>query len=160
MPTDPAPIDIYTCPANPPLEYKIAVMQAALEGKPVQQGEKGGSIRGFVKGWYYPSLGAPAWNWALYDYRIDPASRPAPKKKLIPWTLETAPKGCVLLRDGHWRHVSTVWMILLWTSMGVSVPSGCSDGGKFVNWDRLQKEFEYSLDGGKTWAPCGTEVDE
>lgn len=49
------------------LAYKISVMQAALEGKPIQ-----GRKRCSDDHWYTVE---PAWEWKTYEYRIAPEPR-------------------------------------------------------------------------------------
>lgn len=60
--------DIYADKPEITLAYQVAVMQAALEGKPVQ------ILCNNPRHW--GDLACPAWNWNACQYRIDPASRP------------------------------------------------------------------------------------
>ena len=48
------------------LEYKINVMQAALEDKAFEHRNHGKT------NWHPTNVGDVAWNWALNDYRISP----------------------------------------------------------------------------------------
>lgn len=72
-------------------------------------------------------------------------------KKLVPWTLETAPKGTVLLRQKG--VTSIIEAVVTWTPDYLRAGSYHT-----INWHSLSEAFEHSLDGGKTWKICGTEV--
>lgn len=64
------PIDIYECPRCPSAGYKQAVMRAVLDGARVQREGVEGGI------WHGPP-NVFNWDWATWNYRIDPASRPS-----------------------------------------------------------------------------------
>ena len=72
------------------LEEKIAVMQAAAEGKEIEMET--------VYGWRYNSN--PKWDWVKFDYRVKPEPEP---KRYRPYTFEEA-KGLigktVMSKDG------------------------------------------------------------
>lgn len=70
------------------------------------------------------------------------------KKELKPWTFETAPKGCVLIRKiGICRPVA---IVIWWGSHGLRTR------GDDYNYSSIVDVCEHSLDGGATWNPCGT----
>jgi len=81
---------------------------------------------------------------------------PKPKvKKLIPWTLETAPFPCVLRTKDN--------------SSVLYLPYRADCDGMHINewhhydldWEGLLAHWEYSLNyDNHTWLPCGTEVDD
>ena len=53
------------------IDYMIAVLQAAKEGKTIQYGAR--RNRGTDKNWGDASN--PIWDWATYDYRVKPEPR-------------------------------------------------------------------------------------
>lgn len=65
-------IDIYSDNPKITLAYQAAVMQAALEGKPVQCNYSTPECPGH--GWW--PVTCPGWDWSSHMYRIDPASSP------------------------------------------------------------------------------------
>jgi len=78
-----------------------------------------------------------------------PELPPLPQeKKLVPWTANTLPvdRFQVRLKTGS----SWVYLILAWDSHSVRLP------GYDVPYETLTTHYEHSLDGGKTWLPCGT----
>lgn len=68
--------------------YQIAVQQAALDGKPLQWIDRHRNIALQEWGPYVISVPPTKWNWELFAYRIDPASKP---KVLRQWTIEECP---------------------------------------------------------------------
>jgi len=80
------------------------------------------------------STDKPEWNWSAYDYRIKPTA------KLRPWTADEVPLGAwIRFKDKPQdRH------LLGWVS-------GQADRDSWLD------EREHSIDGGKTWLPCGVE---
>ena len=76
----------------------------------------------------------PSWNWLNYDYRIKPTA------KLRPWTADEVPLGAwIRFKDKPQdRH------LLGWVSVQ-------------ADRDSWLDEREHSIDGGKTWLPCGVE---
>lgn len=220
-----SPIDIYNYPSDPSLvpEYRVAIMRAALAGMPVQFRTRP------VTASSWNSTATPCWNWELFDYRIDPDSKPAPApttvegwlrllpegyreralghtpdemrskpvrklsdalgaafpwvstveghdfwaevfmacagyyatfpplpktprivKEWRPWTLDTAPRLYVLLRPKVNRAVHRI--PVGWEREGINLFAGT------ISYASLFDKWEHSLDGGKTWSHCGTEV--
>jgi len=70
-----------------------------------------------------------------------------------PWTLETAPKGCVLIRNPLAttpEGAKSVFLVTEWRMFKI-VYGACNS----VSYEALAVGYEHSLDG-KTWSPCGT----
>ena len=78
------------------------------------------------------STDKPEWNWSGYDYRIKPTP------VLRPWTADEVPLGAWM----RFKRNPQDRVLLGW----VSVQS---------DRDLWLDEREYSIDGGKTWLPCG-----
>ena len=82
----------------------------------------------------------PNWDWLAFTYRIKPTAT------LRPWTPDEVPLGAWMRsRQGIWR------------SLIVAVDS---NGKIIVHYRGIEREdglehYEHSLDGGKTWLPCG-----
>jgi hypothetical protein len=89
----------------------------------------------YTTGW--SEMIEPAWNFQKCEYRIKPTT------KLRPWTADEVPLGAMIRfkQAPYDRH------LLGWVS---------------VQADRelWLQEREHSLDGGKTWLPCGVEEKE
>ena len=78
------------------------------------------------------STDKPEWNWIAYDYRIKPTA------KLRPWTADEVPLGAWM----RFKLIPSERYLI--TQSTLSLP--------------LQQWFqdrEHSIDGGKTWLPCG-----
>jgi hypothetical protein len=74
----------------------------------------------------------PAWNFISYNYRIKPTAT------LRPWTADEVPLGAWI----RFKKVIDDRSILAWTS-------------NQADRDMWLDEREHSIDGGKTWLPCG-----
>lgn len=74
------------------LEEKIAVMQAAAEGKEIEMET--------VYGWRYNSN--PKWDWVKFDYRVKPEPEP---KRYRPYTFEEANRNLKAQEYTHWRLI-------------------------------------------------------
>jgi hypothetical protein len=70
-------------------------------------------------------------------------------KTQTPWTFQTAPKGCVLLRPNV--NDSIVHLVTSWDQTGVSIALP-----GFLSYSSLASKWTHSLDGGKSWLPCTT----
>lgn len=115
-----------------------AVMQAFVDGEEVQYSPKQGKGSSF----WTTTDNNPLWNWEHYDYRIKPA------KTLRPWTKDEVPLGAWIKSKQHgWRA-----LILAVKSDGRIAINDCGFSPQFV-----LENCEHSLDGGKTWKPCGVE---
>ena len=74
----------------------------------------------------------PSWNWFDCTYRIKPTAT------LRPWTADEVPLGAWM----RFKKVIDDRSILAWTS-------------NQADRDMWLDEREHSIDGGKTWLPCG-----
>lgn len=93
----------------------------------------------------------PSWIWSYYDYNY-PAE---PKRTLVPWTKDTVPREAWLCESNdHLQH-----RIIGLDSDGIYVIGDSLDIID-VSFDNLKNYWEHSLDGGKTWLPCGTWKEE
>jgi len=74
----------------------------------------------------------PLWQWHTNDYRIKPATT------LRPWTADEVPLGAQVRKQSD---PTSRWLI----------------GNTGSHNDRLKyvETHEHSIDGGKTWHPCG-----
>jgi len=74
-----------------------------------------------------------SWDWDEFDYRVKP------EPKLRPWTEDEVPLGSQLRYKGDTSR----------SLLGITAT------------DEIRKEWleerEYSIDGGKTWLPCGVD---
>lgn len=79
-------IDIYS--DNPPdtLEYKVAVMTAALDPKALVMYRH---VNGAT--WWLATPSDVKWNWRIYQYRISPSCKP---KKTVPLEASDLPAVC------------------------------------------------------------------
>ena len=113
----------------------IRIMQAFVDGKEVQYlGKKWDSKESFKQDWCYTL--SPLWNWEHYDYRIKPTP------VLRPWTADEVPLGAWM----RFKLIPSERYLI--TQSTLSLP--------------LQQWFqdrEHSIDGGKTWLPCGVVED-
>jgi hypothetical protein len=113
------------------------VMIAAAQKKPLQ-------LKGKDDTEWSDSEGGEhlEWNWNGFDYRIKPT------KTLRPWKPEEVPVGAQLKQGG------TRWLIVGADSSGMVRFS--TEGN--LHTSKLSG-YTHSADGGKTWHPCGVEVD-
>ena len=75
-----------------------------------------------------------SWDWDEFEYRVKPMP------KLRPWTADEVPLGAWFRpKDRTWDRTLIAWV---------------SCKADRVLW---LDEREHSLDGGKTWLPCGVE---
>lgn len=120
------------------IQEKIAVMQAAADGKKIQCSQARVGV------WVNTEI--PLWDWNNYDYQIKP------EPKLRPWNPEEVPVGAIC--DGQWILGKKR------PSLIVSVEGTCfcycgRDKIYTVTFEAALRDFTYSLDQGKTWLPCG-----
>lgn len=119
------------------------IMKAYSEGECIQYLKKDGTWEvsseeeSFSHGWHY---------------------RIKPEPKLRPWKYEEVPVGA-LIRNKNWDFKNRV-MIIGARFDGVSIPwsEGC-DVTRIVPFNDLS-DYEHSTNGGKSWLPCGVEVEE
>lgn len=74
----------------------------------------------------------PRWNWDNFDYRIKPTAT------LRPWTADEVPLGAWM----RFKILPNTRLIISYVT-----PS--------INFKQWLEDREHSLDGGKTWLPCG-----
>jgi len=88
-----------------------------------------------VEHWYYEmwvKIHVPRWNWDKTEYRIKPTP------VLRPWTADEVPLGAWMRMksDREYRFL-------------------ISNTESFSGREHWLKDFEHSIDGGKTWKECG-----
>lgn len=88
-----------------------------------------------------------------YIFRLAPEP---PAKKFRPWTPEEVPVGCVLVRLK--LHPYDIGIIIA-SAVGGILVSSYSGGILDISLSKALETREYSIDNGKTWLPCGVEVD-
>lgn len=141
-------IDIHNYPTSTDPKvltaYKIAVMQAYLDGEKIEA--HGGSF-----GWYVTD---PTWSWGISVYRV---KKPTPQPVLVPWTKETFPTrflngGAIFRNVGRADQIKKGWSYNYVEDEGL-VASPAPTRGSFAS---LFACSEYSTDEGVTWSPCGT----
>ena len=89
----------------------------------------------------------PKWEFATCRYRIAPKPK---EKKLRPWKPEEVPVGALMRIKGHEYFAAII---------EANTTKVCYGRYGDITYDRLD-ECEHSNDGGKTWKPCGVEVEE
>ena len=111
-----------------------------------QRGEKIEYLSG-QRDWF--GVDDPAWDFCHVIYRIAPKPK---EKKLRPWKPEEVPVGAIVQRKD--------WPPTNWTYiMGVKGWEVRTLDG-FCSFTVLYEVYWHSTDGGKTWKPCGVEVEE
>jgi hypothetical protein len=131
-----------TQPDTTTLAGKIAVMQAAAEGKRIEIRVRHGG------NWCIDPT--PQWDWIMFLYRVHPDDlNPPPTPKLRPWRPEEVPLGALIQCKGGgcWRTMIVGYNQAQTPS--VLIPDGRISPETLFNFD------EHSLDGGRTWLPCG-----
>lgn len=83
----------------------------------------------------------------IYDFRLAPEP---PAKKFRPWTPDEVPVGALI------RAIGLQWRSLIWAAHA-NGDIGCMTGA--LEPEYALRNHEHSIDGGKTWLPCGVEVD-
>lgn len=112
----------------------IAVITAHKERKQIQFKDKSTS------NWETFTTYQPSWNFYTYDYRI------APDDTLRPWTANEVPLGAWVQEKSlpeSKRLITGVSAIRVYVN-------GCA-----VSFDYLHSTYNYSIDNGRTWHPCG-----
>jgi hypothetical protein len=109
----------------------ILIMEAYLDGYEIQRCGKHWNPKESLKpDWC--DTDEPCWDFDNCDYRIKPTA------KLRPWTADEVPLG---MQARNREHPKTRWLI-----------DRTSSEENRIDWC---KNYEYSIDGGKTWLPCG-----
>lgn len=135
---------------------ELSLEEAALawaQGKRVEASpeltDKWGSVHGVGKqeGIYTQKVFC---GYPKYRFRLAPEPQP---KKFRPWTPEEVPVG-VKIRERECDGWFTP------TCAGAGEIEAIVDGAiETVKLTELADDYEHSIDGGKTWLPCGVEVD-
>ena len=75
-----------------------------------------------------------SWDWSTFDYRVKP------EPKLRPWTADEVPLGAWM----RFKRNPQDRVLIAWVSVQ-------------ADRDLWLDEREHTIDGGKTWLPCGVE---
>jgi len=133
--------------------------------KPVQVNHNGGWHDGVIAGhtshylrstWFVEYQRSGLWVWGGFG---DDEIRNAPEPEWVPFTAETFPPlGQVEIRKrGHTQQRHTVASIhescVFPVGVGLDTSRMCEIGQLY--YADLLAGYEMSLDGGKTWQPCG-----
>ena len=110
----------------------IRVMQAYVDGKEVECKYSYGWVR----------IDQPTWDWFKCQYRIKPT------KTLRPWTADEVPLGAWLRHSKQGRKAVII---------DVTHDQNIGIVGSYFSPQFVLENCEHSLDGGKTWKPCGVE---
>lgn len=127
----------------------LPYIQAWAEGNTVEYQNEGETI------WYpLEAAGAAEWFQEIDEIR-NRKFRIKPEPKLRSWKPEEVPVGRLI----RWKAGNSVYVII---SVFLNNEIKCvgimhEDGFKRYGLDTLADYCEYSLDGGKTWLPCGVE---
>ena len=118
----------------------IRVMQAFVDGKDVEQ-KNNHHLTNALPLWN--PAPSPAWNWGddIKKYR----TKPTPV--LRPWTANEVPLGAWLRYKNNYKSVKV--LIVSTQEKGL-----CGYNTDFP-FSYLLSHMEHSIDGGKTWLPCG-----
>ncbi len=121
---------------------KALVMQAFANGQTIESKSKESN------NWqedYFPS-----WNWEEYDYQVKA------KKKWRPFeNSKEVPIGLILIREkGETERFGLIVAVI---PEGFVVPTKNKTGVAVLSFVSCFTKDEISLDGGKTWQPCGVE---
>jgi len=87
----------------------------------------------------------------VYSYRLAPDP---PAKRYRPWILEELPAMAIFRRSHMFG-----WFALQGANEGGVWFNTPSWGTEQARFDQLLNDHEHSTDNGKTWLPCGVEVD-
>jgi hypothetical protein len=99
-----------------------------------------------------PLLGilyVPTWNWEQKDYRVIPEST------IRPWKFDEVPVGSLIRYREEASNDMVSTMIIGVSLRDGNIKIGIWDGDTSTSY--LLKFADHSIDGGKTWKPCGVE---
>jgi hypothetical protein len=116
---------------------KSGAVQAFADNKPIQFNYNNNGWKLFDK--KSPAFASEEMFW-----------RPAPTPRLRPWKPEEVPVGALIRSKKY--STEHRWMIVGW-NVATLFTSNTALGP--VDFDDCLSDFEHSLDGGKTWHPCG-----
>ena len=77
-----------------------------------------------------------------------------PTRKIVPFTFDTVPKFALLRAESGSAIISTAW-----DQHGMMLFTGKS-GWHIEPYEIVLRDWQISLDNGKTWGPAGLEVEE
>lgn len=100
-------------------------------------------------GWH-PSAWNPPHDSNLDHYRI------RPKPALRPWKPEEVQVGALIMKKADAEAKLFYRGVITYADDG-GIPQPCGRSFRWLKFDELLQEYEYSIDGGKTWLPCGVE---
>ena len=100
-------------------------------------------------GYYTPNVFNEEKDPFLFRLATEP-----PAKKFRPWTPEEVPVGARFRFNNTGSHQ---WIITGWNLVVIHVSNPARNSIPME--DALTEGCEHSLDNGKTWLPCGVEVD-
>lgn len=129
------------------LKEKIAVMQAALEGKAIQCRLDSGTDLPWRTSDCVPDL---SWNWDVFDYRI----APKPTKKRVPLTMEDLVGRCVCFKG---KKDTDIFFPSWITKGGIGIAFRHSTD--LATYELVADAYEISYDWGKSWGPCWRETE-
>jgi len=118
---------------------KYLVMQAFASGRYIES--KGKQSTNWQEDHF------PSWNWEEYDYRV----KAEEKWRAFTDTAEVPVQPILIRNSKQWTTILGIWsggfLIAAETCIVKNTFDQCFDAGD-----------EISLDGGKTWQPCGVKV--
>lgn len=91
----------------------------------------------------------PSWNWEEYDYRVK-----AKKKWRAFRNADEFPKGIIKIKS---KKSTSGWALIVGVGSYYLVGSAGDKLVKETFTECFNNGDEISLDGGKTWQPCGVE---
>lgn len=138
------------------LKEKIEVMQAALDGKPIEAKYCAAKRHGIFE---FSPVNDPVWNWDECDYRIEPQP---PAKKTVAMQADDYPSTFwVRRKDKPEKMVLCIEIYGGWMRFSSPLPGHNIDATVYEMGGIDVKEprpCEYSVDR-KAWLPCTKEVD-
>lgn len=121
-----------------------AVMLAWADGKTIQcRRRSSGEWCGIEPGCTATIL---SWDWDEFEYRVKP------EPKLRPWTADEVPVGAITRSKDSMNRLNRSRQIIEGENGMVAFLCGAP-----CTFSCLLETREHSLDGGKTWLPCGVE---
>lgn len=120
------------------LKDALPAIQAAAEGKEIEYLYGGGNDWRLAPNPMGSIFAHPEYKWRV---------KPEPKRTLRPWKESEVPVGATIRFKANY---SSVRMLIV-----CSREHGLTGGGSHWPFPALADICEHSLDGGRTWLPCG-----
>ena len=144
----------------PVADFKLRFDASTIAGKiaVMQEAERVGYVymnTWFQASWHKYEVDFSVWDWHNYMHNF-PAHEP--KRVLVPWTKDTVPREA-WFRERTKRFNELRIIAITENFIGFSSPGTLKDNLS-LGYTLITREFEHSLDGGKTWLPCGTWKEE